>query len=112
MYLFRDSDGNEADVLLPTGSHLHAIEIKAGATVNPDYFKGLKTFAAHNPNATSGGRCGVWRHAKPKPQRLECALLAWSAISPSGCKLEIRQKTTRSTQCFASSIHWRDRIPS
>jgi len=55
MYFYRDSDGNEVDLLLPTGGQLHAIEIKAGATVNPDYFKGLKTFAAHNPHAMAGG---------------------------------------------------------
>ncbi|WP_296510879.1 ATP-binding protein [Rhodoferax sp.] len=55
MYFYRDSDGNEVDLLLPTGGKLHAIEIKAGATVNPDYFKGLKTFAAHNPQAVAGG---------------------------------------------------------
>ena len=55
MYFYRDSDGNEVDLLLPTGGKLHAIEIKAGATVNPDYFKGLKTFAAHNPQAMAGG---------------------------------------------------------
>ena len=55
MYFYRDSEGNEVDLLLPTGGKLHAIEIKAGATVNPDYFKGLKTFAAHHPQALSGG---------------------------------------------------------
>ena len=55
MYFYRDSEGNEVDLLLPTGGKLHAIEIKAGATVNPDYFKGLKTFAAHHPQALSAG---------------------------------------------------------
>ena len=55
MYFYRDSDGNEVDLLLPTGGKLHAIEIKAGATVNPDYFKGLKTFAAHHPQVLAGG---------------------------------------------------------
>ena len=55
MYFYRDSEGNEVDLLLPTGGKLHAIEIKAGATVNPDYFKGLKTFAAHHPQAVAGG---------------------------------------------------------
>jgi len=55
MYFYRDSEGNEVDLLLPTGGKLQAIEIKAGATVNPDYFKGLKTFAAHHPQALSGG---------------------------------------------------------
>lgn len=55
MYFYRDSEGNEVDLLLPTGGKLHAIEIKAGATVNSDYFKGLKTFAAHHPQAMAGG---------------------------------------------------------
>lgn len=55
MYFYRDSEGNEVDLLLPTGGKMHAIEIKAGATVNPDYFKGLKTFAAHHPQTLTGG---------------------------------------------------------
>jgi predicted AAA+ superfamily ATPase len=55
MYFYRDSEGHEVDLLLPVGSQVHAIEIKAGATVNPDYFKGLKTFAAHHPQACAGG---------------------------------------------------------
>ena len=39
---------------------MHAIEIKAGATINRDYFKGLKTFAARHPQALSSGSvvCG------------------------------------------------------
>lgn len=55
MYFYRDSDGNEVDLLMPAGPGLQAIEIKAGATVNPDYFKGLKAFATHHPNAIAGG---------------------------------------------------------
>ncbi len=55
MYFYRDSEGNEVDLLLPTGGKLHAIEIKAGATINPDYFKGLKIFATHHPSAIEGG---------------------------------------------------------
>ncbi len=55
MYFYRDSEGNEVDLLMPTGGRMHAIEIKAGATVNSDYFKGLKTFAAHQPAALASG---------------------------------------------------------
>lgn len=55
MYFYRDSEGNEVDLLLPTGGKMHAIEIKAGATVNPDYFKGLKAFASHHPASIAGG---------------------------------------------------------
>jgi len=55
LYFYRDSEGNEVDLLLPVDGRLHAVEIKAGATVNPDYFKGLKTFAAHHPQALASG---------------------------------------------------------
>ena len=40
MYFYRGSDGNEVDLLLPTGGKLHAIWVKAGASVNPDYLRG------------------------------------------------------------------------
>lgn len=55
MYFYRDSDGHEVDLLMPAGPALRAVEIKAGATVNPDYFKGLKAFAKHHPNTLAGG---------------------------------------------------------
>lgn len=83
MYFYRDSEGNEVDLLIPVGSQMHAIEIKAGATINPDYFKGLKTFANHQASSLArgcviyGGDVGqsrsdwpvhTWRqlHVKPK----------------------------------------------
>lgn len=49
LYFYRDSEGNEVDLMLPLGRQLHAIEIKAGATINNDYFKGLKRFDTHHP---------------------------------------------------------------
>lgn len=55
MYFYRDAEGHEVDLLLPVSSQVHAIEIKAGATINPDYFKGLKTFAKQHPLALAGG---------------------------------------------------------
>jgi hypothetical protein len=63
MYFYRDSEGNEVDLLLPVGAKMHAIEVKAGATVNQDYFKGLKTFAAHQPEAFASG-CVVFGGAQ------------------------------------------------
>ena len=55
LYFYRDSGGNEVDLLVPDGRRFRAIEIKAGATVNPDYFRGLRAFAAHQPQAEGGG---------------------------------------------------------
>ena len=75
MYFYRDSEGNEVDLLLPTGGKLHAIEIKAGATVNPDYFKGLKTFTAHHPQAVAGG--GVVYGGTQSQNRSDWPVYSW-----------------------------------
>lgn len=46
LHFYRDSNGNEVDLLLNFGPELFPVEIKAGRTINPDYFKGLKNFAS------------------------------------------------------------------
>ncbi len=45
LYFYRDSSGNEVDLLIKSGPDLFPIEIKAGMTITGDYFKGLKKFA-------------------------------------------------------------------
>lgn len=45
LYFFRDATGNEVDLLIADGAQVHAVEAKSGATVNPDYFVGLRRFA-------------------------------------------------------------------
>jgi predicted AAA+ superfamily ATPase len=42
---YRDNHGNEVDVLLELGAGVYPIEVKAGETVNPDFFRGLRAFA-------------------------------------------------------------------
>jgi predicted AAA+ superfamily ATPase len=44
LHFYRDSNGNEVDLLVSIGSALFPIEIKAGMTVAPSYFKGLEKF--------------------------------------------------------------------
>ncbi len=44
LFFYRDSNGNEVDLISEQGRTLAAIEIKAGTTVNPDFFKGLRQF--------------------------------------------------------------------
>jgi len=78
MYFYRDSEGNEVDLLMPTGGRMHAIEIKAGATVNPDYFKGLKTFAAHQPAAFGSG-CVVFGGADGQ-SRSDWPVYSWRQL--------------------------------
>jgi len=52
---YRDSGGHEVDMLITSGSQLYPIEIKSGATVNRDYFKGLDFMSRlGNPSITTG----------------------------------------------------------
>lgn len=53
LYFFRDSNGNEVDLLYGHGPNLVPIEIKSGQTISSDWFKGIDHFAHHFP-ATGG----------------------------------------------------------
>lgn len=48
---FRDRDGTEVDLVVEMGSHMSGLEVKAGATVRPDDFRGL-----HKLKAAVGAR--------------------------------------------------------
>jgi predicted AAA+ superfamily ATPase len=56
LHFYRDSDGNEVDLLLELPGGVFPIEVKAGETVNPDFFRGLKAFARlyHRPPPNGG----------------------------------------------------------
>ncbi len=45
LYFYRDSNGNEVDVIFQHGRRLTAIEIKSSSTYNPAMLKGLKKIA-------------------------------------------------------------------
>lgn len=56
LYFYRESTGNEVDLLMVSGADFLPIEIKAGATVTRDYFKGLNHIARVFPeNIPKGG---------------------------------------------------------
>jgi predicted AAA+ superfamily ATPase len=44
LYFYRDSNGNEIDILYTKGADILPIEVKSGQTITPSYFKGLKKF--------------------------------------------------------------------
>ena len=46
LYFFRDSNGNEVDIIFQNGRDLTAIEIKAGATYSGALLKGLKRISS------------------------------------------------------------------
>lgn len=51
---FRDSKGNEVDLLYSVAQHNIPIEIKAGATISPVFFKGIKYFETLFPELPYG----------------------------------------------------------
>jgi len=46
MHFWRDSNGNEVDVIADVGTQLMPIEIKSGQTLNRDFFSGLARWTA------------------------------------------------------------------
>ena len=54
LYYFKDSIGNEIDIIIDEGQKLKAIEIKSGATLAGDYFKNLHYWQKLT-NQTDGG---------------------------------------------------------
>lgn len=44
-HYFRDSNGNEVDLIIEQSGYTHAIEIKSSKTINDSFFKGLKYYA-------------------------------------------------------------------
>jgi len=46
LFFWRDAKGNEVDLLLEFGPDVVPVEIKSGATISEDYFKGLRVFSS------------------------------------------------------------------
>lgn len=68
LFFWRDNHGLEVDVLLESGGHLMPIEIKSGATVAADWFRGLERWCrlagsvATTPRLIYGGNERWHRH--------------------------------------------------
>lgn len=52
LYFWRDTQGREIDLVLEHGTFLSALEIKAGRTVNADYFNNIEYFRSIAPETT------------------------------------------------------------
>jgi uncharacterized protein len=56
IFFYRDSAGNEVDMIYELGQDLFPVEIKAGATITTDYFRGLNSFMkTGSPTPLGGG---------------------------------------------------------
>ena len=86
LFFWRDAKGNEVDLVVENGPDVLPVEVKAGATINPDYFRGLTAFCQRmkeppqNAALVYGGaerqrRTGVtiWRSADVDVMLDECS---------------------------------------
>jgi len=77
-YFYRDNVGNEVDLIEQDGTGVHALEIKAGATINRDYFKGLAHFKKSFPEQWIDGT--VIYAGDESQQRTEWQVVAWDRM--------------------------------
>ena len=68
LFFYRDSGGNEVDLLFVNGNTIFPVEIKAGMTITREYFKGLKHIATVFPKDMPKGSGLVYAGDK-KQQR-------------------------------------------
>ncbi len=55
LFFYRDRKGNEVDLVVVVAGSPVPVEIKAGQTVTPDYFRGLRSFARTIGDLPLGG---------------------------------------------------------
>lgn len=77
LYFFRDSNGNEVDLIIDQGLKQIPIEIKAGGTFNTDYLKGIKYWNSLTSSDTKSFVIYTGEHAH-KGEEYE--LLKWSEL--------------------------------
>lgn len=75
LYFWRDNTGHEVDVVLDQGDDLFPIEIKAGQTIIPDFFKGLSFFEKLTGRA---GGAVVYAGKTPQQRSDGVSVVPWS----------------------------------
>jgi hypothetical protein len=76
MYFWRDSAGNEIDLLVERGNEIVPFECKSGQTVAGDWFKGLEKFMGW----AKSRRGGLIYSGRNDQSRVRCPVFAWRHI--------------------------------
>ncbi len=78
-YFFRDSNGNEVDLVIPKGNTYFAIELKYGKTINSHFFKGLDTWSAMS--GTPPEQQFLIYGGDENSMRSQAKVVSWKAIA-------------------------------
>ena len=79
LFFWRDSTGNEVDVLVEQGELLVPIEIKAGRTITADYFTALRKWMALAGRISGAPR--VVYGGSNSQQRTDFAIVSWNEVA-------------------------------
>jgi len=79
LYFWRDARGNEVDLLMENGADIAAVEIKSGATISSDYFKGLRTLNSRLSSPASA--CALVYDGQERQQRSDVTV--WRTMDVS-----------------------------
>ena len=65
LYFFRDSKGNEVDLVIDNGNYYTTVEIKSAMTFTTDFLKGLQYYSNLNPDVNNRyiAYSGTQRHS-------------------------------------------------
>jgi len=78
MHYFRDSAGNEVDLIVEKEEHLQAIEIKAGTKFNENMLRGLKYWQKYQPQSHNILLFGGTKHTIINEKM---SVLPWASVS-------------------------------
>ncbi len=77
LWFYRDSNGNEVDLLVENGAGMLAREVKSAMTISSDFFKGLKVLEKSVPALRSKG---LIYGGDRRMQRNETEIVPWNQL--------------------------------
>ncbi len=78
-YFFRDSNGNEVDLLAVSKGKIFAMEVKYGKTLNPDFFKALRYWSSLTGNPPE--QCYLINGGESASVRSEGTVVPWQQLA-------------------------------
>jgi len=79
LYFWRDSAGNEIDILIDQGEQLAPVEVKSGKTIAADFFVALRKWCTL-AGAAAGPATLVYAGSE-RQRRTDVTVLPWHAVA-------------------------------
>lgn len=79
-YFYRDSNGNEIDLIWEHNQQIDMLEIKSGATINDDFFKGINQFKKTLGPASTGNAYLVYGGNQTQ-RRSQAQVIGWQDVN-------------------------------